>query len=255
MWSTGDYADACERMIPRLGARLVELAGVRSGQSVLDVAAGTGNAALPAAQAGAHVTALDITPALLTVGAERASAAGVHVEWVQGDAHSLPFEDGRFDRVLSCVGVQFCADQPTAAAELVRVCHPSGRIALIAWTPEGFIGQVLAAVARATGGGASPRSPLDWGSETRLRALFGERVAEVSCDREHLDMPAQSPGAWVDYMADAYGPLVRARAALAPRGEWEPLREQLVEIADIHRVPDGGALRAEYLVATLRPRG
>ncbi|HET8980900.1 MAG TPA: methyltransferase domain-containing protein [Solirubrobacteraceae bacterium] len=254
VWSAGDYADVCDRMIPRLGARLVELAGVRPGDAVIDVAAGSGNAALPAAAAGATVTALDITPALLEVGSARASAAGLDVEWVHGDAQSLPFPDESFDRVLSCVGVQFCADHQAAASELVRVCRPGGQIALIAWTPEGFIGQVLAAVGKATGAAGKGRSPLDWGSEQKLGALFADGP-DPAFQREHVAMAAASPGDWVDYMATAYGPLVRARAMLQARGEWEPLRARLVEIAEAH---DTGAhdtflAPAEYLAAVLRP--
>lgn len=263
VWATGDYADVCDRMIPGLGARLVERAGVQAGQAVLDVATGTGNAALPAARTGARVTALDITPELLAAGSERAAAAGLSVEWVHGDAQAMPFGDARFDRVLSCVGVQFCGDQPAAAAELVRVCRPTGRIVLIAWTPEGFLGRVLATVARATGAAGAPRSPLDWGSEAKLGELFGDR-AEIACEREHVDMPAETPDGWVDYMADTYGPLARARTALRAREAWEPVRGQLVEIARAHQVsgtPDviragghAGAIRAEYLIATIRPR-
>lgn len=253
VWSAGDYADVCERMIPALGARLVELADVQAGDRVLDAATGSGNAALPAARAGASVTALDIAPALLEVGSRRASAAGLDVEWVHGDAQALPFAEGSFDRVLSCVGVQFCADHEAAAAELARVCRPDGRIALIAWTREGFIGQVLVAVAEATGAGGSRRSPLDWGSEERVSELFGERVPEIAFDREHVAMPADSPSAWVDYMATAYGPLVKARATLQARAEWEPLRARLGEIAAAHDVGDRGAFaaRAEYLTAVL----
>lgn len=253
VWSTGDYADVCDRMIPALGARLVQLADAQPGDEVLDVAAGTGNAALPAARTGASVTALDITPSLLSAGSERARAAGLTIDWVAGDAQAMPFADAQFDRVLSCVGVQFCADPDAAATELLRVCRPSGRIVLIAWTPQGLVGQVLAAVARATGAIPS-RSPLDWGSEERVRELFGERATGAGFVREQVEMPAASPGEWVDYMASTYGPLIRARVALGGRGEWEPVRSRLTEIAAAHALPDASALRAEYLIATLLPR-
>lgn len=257
VWSAGDYPDVCERMIPGLGARLVALAGVEPGERVLDVAAGSGNAALPAARAGAVVTALDITPALLRAGAARARAAGLDVSWVHGDAQRLPFPDRCFDRVLSCVGVQFCADHAAAAAELVRVCRPGGRIALIAWTPEGFIGRILAAVAAATGGGGSPSSPLHWGAEDRLGALFGARAVTLAMARERVEMRAPSAEEWVDYMAAAYGPLVRAQAALAARGQWQPLRRELVAIAGQHRLGDRDAftVAAEYLAAVLERPG
>lgn len=253
VWSTGDYADVCDRMIPGLGARLVELAGVRAGDAILDVAAGSGNAALPAALTGAVVTALDITPQLLEAGAKQARADGLKVEWVLGDAQALPFPDASFDRVLSCVGVQFCADHDAAASELVRVCRPGGRIGLIAWTPEGFIGQILAAVAGAMGGGGPARSPLDWGSGAGVTALFGRRVAAIDLSREYIDMPAESQSGWVDYMATTYGPLVRARTALEGRGQWAPLRAQLTEIAGVHDVDQAGSFtgRAEYLTALM----
>lgn len=253
VWSTGDYADVCERMIPRLGERLVELAGVHAGQRVLDVAAGSGNAALPAAAAGARVTALDITPALLEAGAERAAAAGLDVTWVHGDAQALQLPDDSFDCVLSCVGVQFCPDHHAAATELVRVCRPGGRIALIAWTPEGFVGQILSATAKATGVAGSGRSPLDWGRESGIGELLGARVAKIAVHREHVEMPAESSAGWVDYMATAYGPLVRARIALEQIGRWSALRDRLIEIAAAHNAGGGAAFagRAEYLAALL----
>ncbi len=253
VWSTGDYAEVCDRMIPQLGAQLVELAGVAAENDVLDVASGTGNAALPAAASGAVVTALDITPALLEVGAERARTAGLEVTWVHGDAHALPFADATFDRVLSCVGVQFCGDQRAAAAELIRVCRAGGCIALTAWTPEGFIGRVLAAIARATGADPSRPSPLVWGREEGVAELFGEYARDAVFCRAPVEMPAASAAAWVDFMARAYGPMARARVALETRGAWEPLREQLTEIAAAHDTgeSDAFAARAEYLNALL----
>lgn len=250
IWSTGDYADVCDRMIPALGARLVELAGARSGEAVLDVACGSGNASLPAARAGATVTALDITPQLLAAGARRAAAAGLAIAWTEGDAQAMPFADATFDRVLSCVGVQFCADQAAAAAELVRVCRPGGRIALIAWTPEGFIGRVLAAVGAATGAAGRGPSPLAWGTEEGVAALLGPRAGEILCHREQVTMGAASPAAWVDYMAEAYGPLTRAHTLLAERGAWAELRERLIAIAVRYDTGAAGtfAAPAEYLV-------
>jgi len=252
VWSTGDYADVCDRMIPALGARLVELAHVEPADEVLDVAAGSGNASIPAARRGATVTALDITPALLEVGRRRSTVDGLDITWVEGDAQAMPFAEASFDVVLSCVGVQFCADRDAAVTELVRVCRPAGRIALIAWTPEGFIGQVLAAVTSATTGGSRPRS-LDWGLEDRVTEMFGELASDISFSREHVTMPAPSALAWVDYMATAYGPLAMARQALQTRGAWEPVREELTGIASAHEVGDGDVFtaQAEYLVAIL----
>jgi ubiquinone/menaquinone biosynthesis C-methylase UbiE len=253
VWSTGDYAEVCERMIPDLGARLVDIAEVRPEHDVLDVATGTGNAALPAAAAGATVTALDITPALLAVAARQAATAGVEVRWVNGDAQALPFADGSFDRVLSCVGVQFCANKAAAAQELVRVCRPGGRIALIAWTPEGFIGKVLTAVSQATGGGSRPGS-LDWGAEECVTDLFAEAATDIQFHRDHIAMTMGSDSAWVDYMATAYGPMARARAALEARDAWQPAREALIEIAHAHDTGGDEAFtaQAEYLTAVIR---
>jgi ubiquinone/menaquinone biosynthesis C-methylase UbiE len=255
VWATGDYADVCDRMIPDLGARLVKIAEVRAGHDVLDVATGTGNAALPAAATGAAVTALDITPKLLSIAAQHATAAGLDVTWVQGDAQALPFPDQSFDRVLSCVGVQFCAKKELAAAELLRVCRPGGRIALIAWTPEGFLGQVLSAVSQTTGGGERPGA-LEWGADEGVRALFAGPPVDIRLRRDHVTMPAESASAWLDYMATAYGPLARARVALEASGAWQPLRERLIEIARAHDTGDGGqfAARAEYLIAVIDPR-
>jgi len=252
VWSAGDYADVCDRMIPGLGARLVELARVAAAEEVLDVAAGSGNASLPAARAGAQVTALDITPALLEIGRRRAAADGLDIAWVHGDAQAMSFADASFDLVLSCVGVQFCADRDRAAAELVRVCRPGGRIALIAWTPEGFIGQVLAAVSSATSGNPRPGA-LDWGSEDAVTGMFGRPASDVSFSREHVTMPAPSAVAWVDYMATAYGPMAMARKALDARGAWEPVRETLTAIARAHDAGDGDGFnaRAEYLTVVV----
>jgi SAM-dependent methyltransferase len=254
IWSAGDYADVCDRMIPELGARLVELTGVGAGEAVLDVACGTGNVALPGAGAGAAVSALDITPALLEVGAARAAAADLLVAWVQGDAETMPFEDAAFDRVLSCVGAQFCGDQEKTASELARVCRRGGRLGLIAWTSTGLIGQVLGAVGRA-GGGATPGgpSPLDWGREERLEELFAGRSGSIVATREQVEMPAPSAAAWVDYMATAYGPLLSVRERLEPAGAWSPLRRELIEVAIAHDAGAAAGFRghAEYLAAVI----
>ncbi|TDB89056.1 class I SAM-dependent methyltransferase, partial [Actinomadura sp. 7K534] len=141
MWALGDYPSLAAEVIPSLGEVLVRAAGVTSGDRVLDVAAGSGNAAVPAARTGAKVVASDLTPELLEAGRKQADA---DLEWRQADAEALPFADGEFDVVLSCVGVMFAPHHQAAADELVRVCRPGGRIALLNWTPEGFIGQMFA---------------------------------------------------------------------------------------------------------------
>src|SRR5688500_1027157 len=188
MWASGDYAAMVETWISPLGERLVEAAGIERGMRVLDVAAGSGNASLPAARRGAQVTASDLTPELLEEGRRRAEAAGVELDWVQGDAEQLPFGDGEFDAVLSCVGAMFAPRHQAAADELVRVCRPGGTIALLSWTPEGTIGALFRTVgpfAPPPPPGAQP--PPLWGSEDHLRELFGDRVEFRTLERQILE--------------------------------------------------------------------
>lgn len=144
MWALGDYPAVAAEIIPELGATLVEAAGVRRGDRVLDVAAGSGNAAIPAALAGASVVACDLTPELLVTGQGLAAQRGAELEWHEADAEALPYADGEFDTVLSCVGVMFAPHHQASAQEMLRVCRPGGTIGLISWTPEGFVGQMFA---------------------------------------------------------------------------------------------------------------
>lgn len=144
MWALGDYPSVAAEIIPDLGAVLVEACGVGPGARVLDVAAGSGNATIPAALTGASVVACDLTPELFASGRDKAVQHGVEVEWHEADAEALPFADGEFDVVLSCVGVMFAPHHQATADELTRVCRPGGTIGLLSWTPEGFLGQMLA---------------------------------------------------------------------------------------------------------------
>src|SRR5215218_4135128 len=143
MWAMGDYPAVVTDLIHPLGPAIVAATGVSAGDRVLDVAAGTGNAAIPAARAGATVVASDLTPELLQIGREKATAEGLRIEWRQADAEALPFIDDEFDAVLSVVGVMFAPHHQASADELVRVTRPGGTIGLISWTPEGFIGQMF----------------------------------------------------------------------------------------------------------------
>ncbi|MEA2125879.1 MAG: hypothetical protein QOI80_2661, partial [Solirubrobacteraceae bacterium] len=177
MWASGDYPSMVETFLLPLGPRLVQACGIGPGMRVLDVAAGTGNASIPAAQAGAEVTASDLTPELLEAGRRRAEAQGVTLQWAEADAEHLPFEDASFDVVMSSIGAMFAPHHQDVADELVRVCRPGGTVGLLSWTPEGMIGALFRAMgpfAPPPPPGAQP-APL-WGSEEHLAGLFGERV-------------------------------------------------------------------------------
>lgn len=146
MWALGDYPAVAADVIPDLGSVLVEACGVRSGDTVLDIACGSGNAAIPAALLGARVTACDLTPALLEAGRDLAAKRGAEVTWREADAEALPFDDGAFDVVLSCLGIMFAPHHQASVEELLRVCRPGGAIGLVSWTPEGFVGQMFSAM-------------------------------------------------------------------------------------------------------------
>ncbi|MGA8460987.1 MAG: class I SAM-dependent methyltransferase, partial [Streptosporangiaceae bacterium] len=146
MWALGDYPALAADIIPGLGQILADACQIQAGDRVLDVAAGSGNAAIPAARAGARVVASDLTPELLAAGQRQAEQQGLMLEWRQADAEALPFGDGEFDVVMSCLGVMFTPHHQAAAGELVRVCRPGGTIGLVSWTPDGFIGQMFAAM-------------------------------------------------------------------------------------------------------------
>lgn len=206
VWTSGDYGAVADQVIPAFGPELVRATGVAAGERVLDVAAGTGNASVPAAQAGASVVASDLAPALLDEGRE--AWAGLDIEWCEADAEHLPFADGEFDVVLSCVGVMFAPHHRAAADELVRVVRPGGRVGLISWTPPGFIGRLFATmkpfVAPPPAGVQPP--PL-WGDQDHVRGLPGDRVGEVRAVRQTLVVDRFATGAeFRDFFRDHYGP-------------------------------------------------
>jgi ubiquinone/menaquinone biosynthesis C-methylase UbiE len=256
MWALGDYSAVATELIPSLGPVLVEASGVRPGDRVLDVAAGTGNVAIPAALAGAKVVASDLTPELLETGRRLAKEAGAELEWRQADAEALPFTDGEFDTVLSCVGVMFAPHHQASADELVRVCRPGGTIGLISWTPEGFIGQMFATMkpyAPPPPPGAQP--PPLWGNEDHVRSLLGDRVTDVAVRRQTVRIDHfETPEAFRDYFKTNYGPTIAVYKSIAEDPEKVAALDR--DLADLARRYDHGAqttvLDWEYLLLTAR---
>jgi SAM-dependent methyltransferase len=250
-WAAGDYA-AVARHIDEVPPRdLLARMDIHPGQEVLDVATGTGNLAIRAAAAGAQVAGLDLTPELFEAARARAAAAGVSVDWVEGDAEELPYEDDVFDRVVSAFGVQFAPRHEVVAHELVGVTRPGGRIGLVNWTPEGAIGELFKIMGRylpAPPAFASP--PPLWGSTDHVRKLFEGCRVELEFDRGHNPWRFESPEAWVSFMETAYGPTVKARQRLSGEGRWEECRAEIVALAERRNEATDGSLHmeAEYLI-------
>ncbi len=256
MWGLGDYAAVARDVIPSLGSTLVDATGVSRGDRVLDVAAGTGNATVPAARTGATVVAADLAPALVDIGRRVTADAGLDVEWHVADAEAMPFPDASFDVVLSCVGVMFAPHHDRSAAELLRVTRPGGRVALLSWTPSGFIGRlfgVMRPFAPAPPPGAQP-APL-WGDEAHVRELFGGGVTDVEASRQRLDVRFDSPEAFRDLFKTAYGPTVATYRSLADdAGRIAALDAGLADLAREATDADG-VMRWEYLLLTARRAG
>lgn len=254
MWALGDYPTLASDLLTDLGATIVEACGIAPGQRVLDVAAGAGNAAIAAAQAGAIVVASDLTPELLEVGRQRADALGVELEWREADAEALPFGDGEFDAVISTVGVMFAPHHDLSSAELLRVCRQGGTIGLINWTPEGFIGQMFATMkpyAAPPPPGSSP--PPRWGDEDYVRSLLGDRVTDLVATRKALAVGVfDSPEAFRDYFKARYGPTIATYRNIADDPERvAALDRDLVELAQRFDL-GSGRLEWEYLLVTAR---
>ena len=253
MWASGDYPSMVETWLLPLGPRLVEASGIASGMHVLDVAAGTGNASLPAAQAGANVTASDLTPELLEAGRRRADAAGLTLAWVEADAEQLPFEDESFDVVISSIGAMFAPHHQQTANELARVCRPGGTIGLLSWTPEGMIGALLRTIgpfAPAPAPGAQP--PPLWGSEAHLTELFGAAVDFGAPTRDVLEVTAfERPRGFGEHFKARYGPTIAAQANARRNGREAELEAALDRFCDEwdRGTPGGARFELEYLLA------
>jgi SAM-dependent methyltransferase len=256
MWALGDYPTLAADLIADLGQALVQACRVGPGERVLDVAAGSGNAAIPAALAGANVVACDLTPDLLDAGRARAAQRGAQLEWRPADAEALPFSDGEFDTVMSCLGVMFAPHHQAAADELVRVCRAGGTIGLLNWTPEGFIGQMFATMkpyAAPPPPGAQP--PPLWGSEDHVRALLGDRVTDITARRQTVKISRfADPPAFRDYFKTRYGPIIAAYRGIADDPQKvAALDDDLARLAGCH-LAGSTAMDWEYLIITARKR-
>jgi SAM-dependent methyltransferase len=253
MWASGSYRTVVDEIVEPLGGILVETVDVQPGQRVLDVAAGTGSSAIPATRRGAEVIATDLTPELLDVASAAAAAEGLDLTFRTADAEALPFADGDFDVVFSAIGVMFAPHHQQAADELVRVARPGGTIGVLSWTPEGFIGQMFAAMkpyAPPPPPGASP-APL-WGRADHVRTLFGDRVTDLVARQQTLRVDRFADGAeFRDFFKTNYGPTIAVyRFIAADPAKVAALDADLAALGD--RFLDDGVMGWEYLLVTAR---
>ena len=240
-WASGDYG-AVAALIHPIAEDLVQAADLSAGATVLDVASGTGNAALAAARCGGRVIATDYVADLLDRGRERAAAEHLPIEFAIADAEDLPYADGSFDAVLSVVGAMFAPDQERVAAELTRVVRPGGTIALANWTPAGFIGELFRTVGRRVPPPPGIRGPVEWGSEPRIRELLGDRVTDLRVVPRTFVFRFASPAEFADYFRANYGPTLKAFEALDADG-GKQLHEDLVDLAARHNVATDGTAK------------
>ena len=259
MWALGDYHTFATSTVWELGPVLVDACRISRGQRVLDVAAGTGNVAIRAASAGASVVASDLTPENFDAGRRAAHAAGLEIEWIEGDAEALPFEDGAFDTVTSCFGAMFAPDQQQVANELLRVCRPGGTIGMINFSPKGRGGEffrLLAPYAPPPPPGALP--PLMWGTEEHVRKLLGDGAESLEMTRREYSERAASPRAYLDLFKQTFGPMVAISTSLADHPERAAALEHdfLDFVTRSNRgTPEGPVeIPYEYLLVVARKR-
>ena len=250
-WSSGDF-HVIAALIQPTAERLVDSADLHAGIRVLDVATGSGNAAIAAARLGATVEGVDYVPALLERGRLRAAAEGYDIRFVEGDAEALPYADGEFDAVTTIFGSMFAPDHRQAAAELLRVTRPGGTIAVASWTPDGFIGQMFKTVGKHVPPPAGVASPILWGTESHLRGIFGGGISSLSVTERTFTWRFTSAQALVDTFRTWYGPTFKAFAALGETDAQAALEADLVALATTYdRLGDADAIAvpATYLEA------
>ena len=253
-WSSGDYA-VVGTTLQIVGEDLCEALDLRSGQRVLDVAAGNGNVTLAAARRWCDVTSTDYVAALLERGRIRAQAEGWTIDFKEADAEALPFADGSFDAVVSTFGVMFTPDQDRAAAELLRVCKPGGKIGLANWTPEGFIGQLFKTLGKHMPPPAGVKSPALWGTRARLTELFGAQASAIETLPRNFVFRYRSAQHWMDVFKTYYGPLLKTFAALPPPAQQALHDDIMALIARMNRSGDATmVLPSEYLEVVVTRR-
>lgn len=255
LWALGDYRAIANELVAPLGPKLAAAAGIQPGHRVLDVATGTGNAAFAAAGLGARVVASDLCPQLLAHGRAKADEHGVDLEFLEANAEALPFDDGEFDAVISCIGVMFAPHHQECADELIRVCRAGGTVSVLSWTPQGFIGQMFATMKPympAPPPGVQP--PPLWGDETHVRALFGDRV-DVDASRGALPVRHFTDGAaFRDYFKAHYGPTITAYRGIAEdTDKVAALDADLAALGD-RELAGSSVMNWEYLIVTGRRR-
>ena len=253
-WSSGDYA-IVGTTLQIVGETLCEAMDLRSGQRVLDVAAGNGNVSLAAARRFCNVVSTDYVPALLERGQDRADAERLPIEFRTADAEALPFADAAFDAVVSTFGVMFVADHDRAAAEMLRVVRSGGKIGLANWTPDGFIGRLFKTLGKHVPPPAGAKSPSLWGTRQRLDEMFGGEAASIVATPRTFTFRYRSPAHWVEVFQTYYGPVLKAFGALQP-GAQAHLRQDLMDlIAQFNRSGDSTmVVPAEYLEVVVTKR-
>jgi ubiquinone/menaquinone biosynthesis C-methylase UbiE len=253
-WSSGDYA-LIGTTLQIVGEELCEALDLRSGQKVLDVAAGNGNVSLAAARRWCVVVATDYVPALLERARERAAAERLIMDFREADAEALPFADASFDAVVSTFGVMFTPDHERAASELARVCRRGGKIGLANWTPEGFIGQLFKTIGKHVAPPPGARSPALWGSRARIAELFEPQAESIKLAQRHFVFRYRSPQHWLEVFKGYYGPVLKTFAALEPAAQAALQRDLLALVEQFNRSGDATmVVPAEYLEIVITRR-
>jgi SAM-dependent methyltransferase len=254
-WASGDFA-VIGTTLQIVGELLAEAADIRSGERVLDVAAGNGNATLAAARRFAEVTSTDYVPALLDKSAVRAKAEGLNVTYRVADAEQLPFPDRSFDAVVSTFGVMFAPNHARSASEMMRVVRPGGRIGLASWTPEGFIGKLFKVVGSFVPPPAGVKSPALWGTDGHLQEMFGKDASSIRSERRIFNFRYLSPEHFIQIFRDFYGPTHKAFAALDEEKQ-KAMAAEITALLEKTNVAGKGSLvaPAEYLETVITRKG